>query len=117
MTEPRRIKTIRTKIVGVTFDNPDGRSRQRIIRRCKAGEDLYLDWELDNQFDKDATAVRRRKNDQQLGYLSRDLAPQIVSYQQRGFQFSVEIINLTGGTRSETTLGANIEIGVFEPQD
>ena len=34
------IKDFHTKVVGVTFNNDDGTSRQSIIMNCKAGENI-----------------------------------------------------------------------------
>jgi len=55
-----------SKVVGVTYDNPDGSSRQAIIARCRLGEQLILEAEPDNQHDPNAVKVLRT-NGQQLG--------------------------------------------------
>lgn len=36
------IRDFNTKVVGVTFGNDDGSSRQAIIKNCKAGEDIIF---------------------------------------------------------------------------
>ena len=39
----KAVRTIRSKVAGVSFCNDDGASRQRIIRRfCRAGKPLYV---------------------------------------------------------------------------
>ncbi|GEM_PF-2121909 len=45
------------KLVGVSFDNEDGTSRQDILRECKKYENVFLTREYDNQHDKYAISV------------------------------------------------------------
>ena len=55
----------------INLKNPDGTSRQEIIRRCNRGEELLLVPEPDNRHGPDAVKVCR-KNEQQIGYLPTD---------------------------------------------
>ncbi len=59
-----------TKVVGVTFTNSDGTSRQSIIEKCVIGERLLLVREPDNPIDRSAVRVSRR-NGETIGYLGR----------------------------------------------
>lgn len=59
------------KVVGVTFANPDGDSRQSIIKKCAPGDDVELRPEPHNKFDKTAIAVVTASG-KTLGYLPRD---------------------------------------------
>ena len=58
----------RTKLVGVTHENQDGKNRQKLIKKLKPGQRLTLKREPNNQFDKDAIGVFGFSGDQ-LGYL------------------------------------------------
>jgi hypothetical protein len=60
-------------VVGVSYNNNDGSSRQTIISRCKPGETLVLIREPNNKFDPAAIKVTRR-NRQQIGYIPADIA-------------------------------------------
>lgn len=53
---------------GESFENPDGTSRQEIIRHCAVGEAVMLVPEPTNQFDRLAVKVCRRSGEQ-IGYL------------------------------------------------
>lgn len=61
--------TYTVKIVGVTFPNRDGSSRQAYILGVQAGEALELRPEPDNPVDPNAVAVYTRSG-RQLGYLA-----------------------------------------------
>ena len=53
-----RVRTIRSKVVGVTFPNPDGSDRQRIIRKfCRAGKSLDVRLEPQNPHSKNAIGL------------------------------------------------------------
>lgn len=92
------------KIVGVTKSNPDGRNRQDILRKCKAGESVFLKREPENSYDKWAIAVFK-KNGEQLGYLpggDRYTASLI----DMGYNMDVKILRIIGGrTFFERLLG------------
>ena len=53
-------RTFRTKVVGVTFQNPDDTNRQEIISKCKVGEYVLLKRDYDNSYDQYAIAVLGR---------------------------------------------------------
>jgi hypothetical protein len=55
-------------VVGVSYNNDDGSSRQSIISRCKPGEALLLTREPSNKHDPWAIKVARL-NRQQIGYV------------------------------------------------
>ena len=59
MPERTPDREFQTKVVGVTFENADGASRQRIIAKCGIGEDIDLVPEPDNPHDANAVAVKR----------------------------------------------------------
>lgn len=58
------------EVVGESFDNDDGTSRQEAIQRLRAGDAVDLRLEPDNRFDRRAIAVHTARG--QIGYISRD---------------------------------------------
>jgi hypothetical protein len=120
------IRSIRTKIRGVTKENSDGTNRQRIIRKsCRCGDALYLAREPNNAVDPNAIQVRRivccdlpeRKYrlGEQLGYLSRELAEEIApNMDGHGFILMAKILNVTGEEYGHS-LGVNIEVEEYKP--
>lgn len=58
-----------TNVVGISFPNPDGSSREKIVSKCRRGQELFLEHEPDNLYDKNAVKILNHK-EQQLGYLS-----------------------------------------------
>lgn len=66
-----------SKVVGVSHHNPDGTSRQEIIRSEVAEDDpLFLELEPDNEFDENAIRVLSRHK-RQIGYLNKELAEKV----------------------------------------
>jgi hypothetical protein len=119
------VRSIRTKIRGVTKRNPDGTNRQRIIRECcRKGDALCLVREPRNPVDPDAIQILRivcpddpekPQRGEQLGYLSRELAGELAPRMDHdGFVLMAQIINVTGG-ESSRSLGINIEVVMYRP--
>ena len=106
------MRPIRTKIVGVTHRNSDGSSRQKILKRMQEeyyeGDLLYLEAEPENPYDENAIKVMNAE-DEQIGYLNRDLAKDLTKRMDNGEEFSVELLEITGGYDG-FALGCNIEI-------
>ena len=110
-----RRETFYSSIVGVTFRNPDKRSRQKLLKRCKVGNRLQLIGEPKNKHDKKAVAVYRKG--QQLGYLDRKLARKLRKFilrSQLPTHTKVKITNLTGGTEGAPIRGAEIKIEIYQ---
>lgn len=57
------------KVVGVTFANPDGTSRQEIISKMQKGNPVSLVREPNNLYDPNAIAVYF--GEEQVGYIAR----------------------------------------------
>lgn len=105
-TEP--LRSFNAKIVGVTFSNDDGTSRQEIISNCKVNDKLYLIPELYKKPDIYAVKVCNDKF-QQLGFLSSELAEEISDIiLNKKSRVDARIIELIGD--SSTTKGVLIEI-------
>jgi HIRAN domain len=116
----QHVRSIHTKIRGVTFDNPDGANRQQIIRQwCHSGDALYLEREPNNPADRNAIQVKRvicsdvpdkPRQGEPLGYLSRDLAERFAPQMDEGFVLmAARITEVTGGEDGRS-LGVNIQV-------
>jgi hypothetical protein len=95
-------RTFRTRVVGVTFQNPDGTVRREILNKCKINEYLMLKRDYDNNYDQYAIAVLR-KTGEQIGFIAKhvafrheamnDLAP----HMDQGGEVTAKIVDLTNG--------------------
>ncbi len=119
------VRSIHTKIRGVTYSNPDGANRQKIIKQwCREGDALYFAREPKNPVDPNAIQVRRvvcsddadhPRLGEQLGYLSRELAEELApNMDKRGFVLMGRIMNVTGGGYAES-YGVNIQVEEYMP--
>lgn len=110
-------KKIKTKVVGVTFANPDGSSRQAHIKQhARQGDPVFL---LPHPIPEDKNAVgvhirqRRgclaigRPKTAQIGHLGREMAQELHQAIVEG-RVSGHILQVTGGDGK--TLGVNIEL-------
>ena len=90
-----------TKIVGVTFPNPDGSSRQALITELAERYDpsVKIFWtakrDLDNPYDDKAVAIFDDQG-RQLGYLSRKVNETVAPWMDDGYPILVEVVNVTG---------------------
>jgi hypothetical protein len=116
-----RTKVIKSKVVGVTFDNPDGTSRQEIIaRHCAAGMELEVRPEPDNPVQEDALGVWVRTHGLlgskgfQVGYVRSELADEFREMLEDGWQISGHILEVTGGGWGKN-FGVNIELHLTPP--
>lgn len=98
---PRQPTSFYSKVRGVSRRNPDGSDRQTIASKCRRGEKLILVREPDNPRDRNAVKVMRRggflSGEQQLGYLSAEVAEEIAPLLDRGERVEAEVTEVTGG--------------------
>lgn len=105
------VRDFHTKVVGVTFNNDDGSSRQDIIKNSKIGEDIIFK-HLPTEDYPDAIGVFNKKG-QQLGHLSQGVAFEIKN--EFGYNpMSVTIANITGG--GDYNYGCNLHIVIYAKQ-
>ena len=127
-TDFRPVRIVRTKIRGVSFDNADGTSRQRVIRTCcHAGDALLLLRDRGNPADPNAVAVVRicRGHDgkatfrEQLGYLSKELAGDLSLFFSDAPLGFAEILDISGGVTGcdGGSVGVNIRAEIYAPED
>ena len=101
-----------SKVVGVTFKNDDGSDRQKIISKCKAGDDIIFKPVPTKQY-PNAIGVFNTKGEQ-LGHLKADLALELKEkYPTNPMQ--VTIANITGGSTG-ASYGCNIHIIIYKKQ-
>jgi hypothetical protein len=122
------IRTICTKVRGVSFNNPDGTSRQDVIRSlCHPGDALLLTREPGNPVDRNAIGVIRvsRGPDgkaaftELLGYLSKEIAQDLGPFFEDGPVGLAEIVEVTGDLagRDDCFVGVNIRAEIYMPDD
>jgi HIRAN domain len=123
-----RVRTIYTKIRGVSFENSDGTSRQQIIRSsCHTGDALLLMREPGNPVDHNAIGIIRvcREPDgrpiftEPLGYLSKEIARDLAPLFDEGPVGFAEIIEVTGdlGGQDDCCVGVDIRAEIYMPDD
>jgi hypothetical protein len=83
----------RAEVTSVTALNPDGTSRQEILRKCTEGEQVKLACESEDPNAQDCVAVFR-KNGQQLGYVEWYRAAGIWWHIRRGGEITARIVAL-----------------------
>ena len=84
------------RVVGSTYPNSDGSSRQDEIARCVVGERIELWRERTNKFDPSAVAVLSAR-DVQVGYIGADRCGWIGSKIDRGLPIQVIVDRIVGG--------------------
>ncbi len=111
-------RQFKTKIVGVTYDNIDGSSRQDAIRRARRGQRIQLAWNPADPYDANAGLVfcegsmEYLEMDDCMGHIKADLAADIVEWVKTDKYKSIyaEVADVLGGSRKFPTLGCLIEI-------
>lgn len=117
-------RKIKTKVVGVTFDNIDGSSRQNAIGNLEIGQKVHLVWNPNDPYDSNAIMVcgdasmSHVEISSCIGHLKADLAADLVeehakneNSQYKGIY--AEVLDVLGGTRDKPTRGCLIEIGFY----
>ena len=102
------VRDFNTKVVGVTFGNADGSSRQEIIKACKPGDDIIFKPVPTAEY-PDAIGVFNKRG-QQLGHLGADLAADLKTNYPNN-HMSVTINDITG--RGDKNYGCNLHIVIY----
>lgn len=102
-------RTFLVGVVGETFRNADGRSRQDALIRCRVGETIDLEPEPSNRHDSEAVKVLRAATGEQIGYLPR--GHDLFDAAAEG-RVKAVIHALHGGTAEKASRGAVLQIGV-----
>ena len=100
-----------TKIVGVSFENTNGSSRQDLISELEGLPcPLTLTREHNNPHDENAIAVMDTQG-RQLGFLSRNIAEQMAPIIDSGLLVKAHAVQVTGGW--PLNYGVNIQIHYY----
>lgn len=83
------IKNVKLKVVGVTFINEYGVSRQSIIKELTQCDSIMLRREPTNRYDTNAIMVLTDKG--QVGYIGKDYASILAPMMDAGTQFKATI--------------------------
>lgn len=101
-------EVIRTKLVGVTFDNEDGQNRQEILAGMTGAEEVTVEqYTYEGQ-----PAACVKWNNNVLGNLSADLAKDLKAKYPNA-RYTAEILEITGGGNG-CSYGCNIELTITE---
>lgn len=106
-TGSRIAETIRTKVVGVTYQNDDGESRQDILSRMTGDEEI----EVEKTTYNGEPAAYVKWGNKILGYLSAELAKDLAAKYPNA-RYTAEILEISGGGGVQT-FGCNIELDVI----
>ncbi len=101
----RIAETIRTKIVGVTFDNEDGENRQDILSTMTGDEEI----EVEKYSFNGEPAAYIKWGGKILGNLSAELAADLYRKYPNA-RYTAEILEISGGVQM---FGCNIELDVI----
>jgi HIRAN domain len=82
-----RIRHFSTYLAGVTHRNSDGTPRQKLVRDLGKFDNIFLRLEPENPHDPNAVMIIRERDEQQIGYLPRDVAAVVAPSKQSGFQY------------------------------
>ena len=86
-------------VAGESHRNADGSDRQAIVPRCRVGDLLVLEHEPDNPHDINAIRVLRQSGEQ-IGYLEREFAGEVVSRSAKGRTYHAVIASIGRAHRS-----------------
>ena len=105
-------KSIRTKVSGVTFQNPDGVDRQELLKRLAPGDSLDI---VRGTVDgKPVLLVRHAIG--VIGTVKKDTIRAVIS-ENGHTNLKAKVVQITGGKGEKATYGCNIEVFSSEPGD
>lgn len=100
------------KVAGVTFRNPDGTDRQRIISKLHVGDGLRFVPEPNNPYDHMAVRVETESG-VQIGYVPRQYNSRIFQNLMNGYgTYKLSVSSITGGGYA-TSYGLNFRVQFF----
>lgn len=112
MTYELPFKKIKTKVVGVSFKNDNGTSRQKYISKSFVGEKIHI-IHKPIKGHPNALAVYNSRHCQ-IGHLSSELASEVVKDMNKDYIVLGKITSITGGEKEKPTLGCNIELELYK---
>lgn len=110
LSENTLVRSFHTRVVGVTYDNDDGTSRQEALSYCLRGEPVGFYW---HDF-RGRPACAVISDHGQIGYLSADLAEDLhYNYASDRYSLVAHISDVTGG-QDGYSYGCNILLSIYE---
>ena len=104
-------ENIEVKVSGVSQHNDDGISRQEILQKCEIGEELEL---KHSSFKQGVYGIKIfRKNGEQIGWVSRKLAPDVVGWLKDGKLVEGIITEILAPDNSMNIYGCSICLMVY----
>jgi hypothetical protein len=92
MISMSKIKEVIFKVVGVSFKNEDGTSRQEIISKMTNESNILLVREPQNLYDTNAVAIYADMK--QIGYVGKEYAGLLSQFMDGGQKFTASVIEL-----------------------
>jgi len=109
-----RIGHFYLELTGVTLSNPDGTSRQKILKTCEPFEKLILEIEEYTRYDYNVIKVTR-ENGSQIGYIEEDVSEEICAMLKQGFTYHALIFRIIGGSLLKRARKVQILLILAEP--
>ncbi len=114
-------RTFKTKVVGVTFDNDDGTSRQNAIGNLQKGQKVHLIWNPHNEYSKNAILVcgvlvgNELDLSSCIGHLKEDIGKDVIKWMHDDTLGGIyaEVADVLGGTKKFPTLGCLVKICLY----
>jgi len=100
------MRSLFTKVAGVTKTNDDGSDRQQILQDWRM---LQLIRDPGNPYDRNAVKICLSTG-QQIGFLSAELAAEFAPKIDKGKRIEAVITEITGGIEENKTLGCNVKL-------
>ena len=100
------MRSLFTKVAGVTKTNDDGSNRQQILQDWRT---LQLIRDPSNPYDRNAVKICLSTG-QQIGFLSAELAAEFAPKIDKGKRIEAVITEITGGIEENKTLGCNVKL-------
>lgn len=116
--EPHAAKLFRSKLVGVSFLNDNGSSRQDALAGCHPREFLVLRFQPTNRYDPNAIEVLRQDGSQ-IGHLNKRLAGEITRSLERGEVWGAVIQHVSEHEHEKehaVTFGATLVVFMAKPE-
>ncbi len=103
-------------LVGESFDNHDGTSRQEEIALCRVGEPVSLRWDKENALDPAAVAVHSVRGIQ-IGFLARGDNREALEVFAEERLVAASISGIYGGTANKPLRGVEVDLECLNEND
>ena len=100
------------EVVGESFKNEDGSSRQDIIKKLRSGDTVYLSHDANNPYSKSGQAISVITDHGQIGHLpEKDEKREAIFFRlEDGLPVEARVLNIMGGSKDRPSRGVWIEV-------